>query len=197
MTRGGVALVAALASACASGGIDRIAVANAAFATEVASLTGEEADAGATKGSMVVDLQRIDRGPGAVVSRRAFSAGSHWLINDEEFEVMTVQLPRFDSAATFRVGSEGVRARYTRGAAAFPEIACVALAVEGTVQIEPEGERIRVALAIRFDPVGEAPGADCRPLAFSEESTYEVTTVDALTPWLGSAYRHVYDATYR
>ena len=197
-------LVVCLAcTACSGGQTDAVFIAPAAFLEQAverpdtAEMTGRafrEARFFSTRG------HRIGAGSGMVMAYRWYSPGRIFIIDDEEFEKVTIELLdtlwTAPQRLTLGVGAP-VTVRYTKGSASWPITACYGTASSGVVEIlARRPRRIQVSVVAEIEPV-KMMGRPCESVRFERKITFRRLPEEELTPWLGTPGDISSDETYR
>lgn len=181
-------LTAATAATGCMAQVDRFAVPMASLAREseaweVPSLEG----------------QRIFEGSEVVLSKREFRRGIPLVADTQEFRLISVVVPMIEGSHEFDVEKDGIRVAYSRGNSALPGGSCFAYATSGRIEIQTLGEeRVQVKFSVKTgQQVQGFTGDLCREQSISDEGVYRTLSLRDLSPWLGAAFTHPHDASFR
>jgi hypothetical protein len=184
-------LIVCTLSSCATQ-VDRVVVRDA----QLASIANGSA---ASSVNRSLEIHRIVEGKGVAFSRRSYDRGSRLAVDDEQFEFISWTLPVLDDSSSFEVREDRLLVVYSRGPSAFPDQACIGVADSGRLDVEarPNGS-VHVHLSLRIVmEESDGPEAQCPNLEVVQDDIYELLERVELTPWLGGAFAHPYDASYR
>ena len=157
----------------------------------IARLPREDQDFLAVRG------HRIAPGAGIILGYRRYSPGNLLVLDDEEFEKVTVWLADSLLAVSgdIDLARPDVVVRYTQGASAWPRAACYGTASAGRLRLTPSsGERLEADLSFEANLV--RAHSVCGRTSFQRRITLTPRRLDRLSPWDGRAGAHIYDETY-
>jgi hypothetical protein len=148
-----------------------------------------------------VYAHRLKRGGGTILAYRWFSRGGSYVMDDERFEKITIWLPELPSerVSTFDISDRtSVIVVYTKGASAWPDIACSGYLNAGQLIVRRKGKRLVVTVEGTLQPLAVLAFANpCNSRTIENE--FHATEIDhhELTTWLGKPGSHPYYETYR
>ena len=155
--------------------------------------------------ALAVHAHRLAQGAGTIFGHRFYSNGSPLIIDDEDFEKVTVWIPDEAPARVLDIDLGDERhaiAVVTAGGSAWPDRACGGIVTRGHLRVEPAtslfGER-RYHIQVRGAITGRGfqPQEDYCPATIERRFETSPLTFAQLTPWLGLAGPEPYDETYR
>lgn len=143
---------------------------------------------------------RMAEGAGIVFAYRWYSPGNWSIIDDEDFEKLTVMVPvrRLDDRGVIELdNTTRAIAAYTRGGSAWPRLACYGRAASGTLRYRRLPlRRILVDVSLTVEAV--SPRQSCDGAVVEKRLILEPRTLESLSPWLGGcAGGSLYAETYR
>lgn len=139
-----------------------------------------------------LDGHDIQKGEGVVVYWRRFGDDPA-MDGEESFQMLTMELPELRPAKEYRVGAPGVRAFYSRGAAA-GEPGWYTPEVQGSLYVSGVGpDSLTLSFNLKL-PLFRSPGnsrIDGEILTFRRDLRCPRAATENLTPWLRgqSSYR--------
>lgn len=190
----GIPMLVLISLGCASR-VDRFAVRDARLALgETAGEAAERAGSDDEEWRLFIPkAQAINEAENVVISRREFDAGEFFALDDEVFEMISIEVPRVVSSRVFDVERDALLVIYTKGNR--PHLSCFGLAQSGTITIEVIREdRIHAEFSLVISARGKR--ADCGDVEISDKGTYRVKSVKALEPWFGGPSDNPYEALY-
>lgn len=146
-----------------------------------------------------VQNHRITQGEGDILAWRLFSDRMPLVMDDEQFEKLTIWI-RNVSIGKLSIGdSNQVIAYYTRGGSAWPDAGCGAELKNGIIDISEKADNsITLHLQSNITCTNpNRPNKKAETFKLNENYKFKKFNFSELTPWHGLKGKHIYDETYR